>query len=208
MRYTGSKNKLCRREGINLFWPQKYDIKKNRKLPGQHGANNVRYSEYGKLLRNKQVLKRIYQLSERQFKKTVIDVAGKFAKSQGVAQDKLAFQFLERRLDVTILRAGFAHTIMQARQMVTHAHFTLNGTKHNIPSYFVKAGDVVAFKAKLHNSPLVQTMPLQANGNHVIPSWLKVNKKTLEIEVVDMPNNEEVSAPVDLLQVIEFYARA
>lgn len=208
MRYTGSKNKLCRREGINLFGPQKYDIKKNRRLPGQHGANNVRYSEYGKLLRNKQVLKRIYQLTERQFKKTVIDVAGKAAKSQGLAQDKLAFQFLERRLDVTVLRAGFANTIMQARQMVTHAHFTLNGTKHNIPSYFVKAGDVIAFKARLHASPLVNSLPLQANTNHIIPSWLKVNKKSLEVEVVDMPNNEEVNAPVDLLQVIEFYARA
>lgn len=208
MRYTGPKNKLCRREGINLFGPQKYDIKKNRKMPGQHGASNVRYSEYGKLLRNKQVLKRIYQLTEKQFKKTVIDLSGKFAKSHNLAQDKVAFQFLERRLDVTMLRAGFANTIMQARQMVTHAHFTLNGVKHNIPSYSVKVGDIIVLKPRLQTSPMVNVLPLQTNGNHIIPSWLKVNKKDMTVEVVDLPNNEEVSAPVDLLQVIEFYARA
>lgn len=84
MRYTGPKFKLCRREGINLFGPAKYDVRKRRSVPGQHGSSNVRYSEYGKLLRNKQTLKRVYQLSEKQFKRLVMEQAANYAKNQGV----------------------------------------------------------------------------------------------------------------------------
>jgi len=207
MRYTWPKFKLCRREGINLFWPAKYDVRKRRGTPGQHGAGFSRYSEYGKLLRNKQTLKRVYQMSEKQFKRLVMTQASSYAKNQGIGHDKAVFQFLERRLDTIVLRAGLAHTIMQARQIVGHAHLLLNGTKHNISSYFVKQGDVIQVKPKLQSSPLYSTCPLVA-GNHTLPSWLKVNKKTFEIEILDMPNDNEISVPVDILQVIEFYARA
>lgn len=207
MRYTGPKFKLCRREGINLFGAAKYDVRKRRGVPGQHGASNVRYSEYGKLLRNKQTLKRVYQLSEKQFKRLVMDQAALFAKNKGVGHDKAAFQFLESRLDVIVLRAGFAHSIMQARQMVTHGHFLVNEVKHNIPSYYVQPGDKVALRKKLHTSALLGTSPLQS-GNHMIPSWIQVNKKSFSIEMVDLPKSEEVSVPVDMLKVIEFYARA
>lgn len=207
MRYTWPKFKLCRREGINLFGPAKYDVRKRRGTPGPHGQNRVRHSEYGKLLRNKQTFKRIYQLSEKQFKRLVMDQAGKYAKNQGVGHDKAVFQFLESRLDTIVLRSGLAHTIMQARQMVVHGHVTLNGKKHNIPSYFVKVGDIIAVKKKLQSSPLYSTCPL-VSGNHMLPSWVKVNKKTFQIEILNVPNNEEVSVPVDVLQVIEFYARA
>ena len=207
MRYTGPKFKLCRREGINLFGPAKYDVRKRRSVPGQHGAGNVRYSEYGKLLRNKQVLKRIYQLSEKTFKALVTKHALKYSKNKNVEHDKSVLQFLETRLDTIVLRAGLAHTIMQARQMVTHGHFTLNGRKHNIPSYIVKEGDVVAVRAKLKNSPLYQSSPLM-DGSVTLPSHLKLNKKDLSIEIVSMPSSDEISVPVDILKVIEFYARA
>lgn len=208
MRYTGPKFKLCRREEINLFGPAKYDVRKRRGVPGQHGAANVRYSEYGKLLRNKQVLKRMYQLSEKTFKKLIVDHAGKYAKNnEGIGHDKAALQFLERRLDTIVLRAGLANTIMQARQIVTHAHLTLNGVKHNIPSTFVNEGDVIEVRKKMQTSPLYQSCALVA-GNHTLPSNLKVNKKTFTIEVVSLPNVEEISVPVDILKVIEFYARA
>ena len=207
MRYTGPKFKLCRREGVNLFWPMKYDVRKRRKLPGQHGANAPRYSEYGKLLRNKQMLKRIYQLSEKQFKRLVTETAAKYAKNNNVGHDKAVFQFLERRLDTIVLRAGLAQTIMQARQMVVHGHITLNTKKHNIPSYAVKEGDIVEIKTRLKDSTLYQTSPL-ASGQTTLPSWVKVDKSKFRLEVVAFPNNEEVSLPVDLLKVIEYYARA
>jgi len=207
MRYTWPKFKLCRREGVNLFWPAKYDVRKRRWVPGQHGAGNVRYSEYGKLLRNKQVLKRIYQLTEKTFKRIVMKQAATFAKNKGVDHDKAVFQFLERRLDTIVLRAGLANTIMQARQIVNHGHLTLNWRKHNIPSYTVQIGDVIEVRKKLQPSALYQSCPLIA-GNHTLPSRCKVNKKSFSIEVVDLPKHEEISVPVDILKVIEFYARA
>ncbi len=207
MRYTWPKFKVCRREGINLFGPAKYDVRKRRELPGQHGANNVRYSEYGKLLRNKQVLKRVYQLSEKQFKKLVTDQAAQYAKNKGVGHDKATFQFLESRMDTIVLRAGLAQTIMQARQQVSHGHYLLNNVKHNIPSYIVQQGDIITLRPKLQNSAMYQSSPMVA-GTSPIPSWIKVNKKDFTLEIVDSPKNEEVSVPVDILQVIEFYARA
>ena len=207
MRYTWPKFKLCRREGINLFGPAKYDVRKRRGVPWQHGWWNVRYSEYGKLLRNKQVLKRIYQLSEKTFKRIVMKRAWRYAKNKGIGHDKAVFHFLETRLDTVILRAGLANTIMQARQIVTHGHLLLNWRKHNIPSYQVTVNDKIEVKKKSKNSTLFADTPL-VWWNHAIPSYLKVNKKDLSIEIVWAPSSEEVSVPVDILKVIEFYARA
>jgi small subunit ribosomal protein S4 len=154
MRYTGPKFKLCRREGVNLFGTPKYDVRKRRTLPGQHGGSMSRLSEYGKLLRNKQVLKRIYQMTEKQFKRFVTDIAAKYSKNHNIDYDKAVKITLERRLDAVLYRSGIAKTIIQARQMITHGHFLLNGKKHNIPSYLVKQGDVLELKEKLKNSPL------------------------------------------------------
>lgn len=185
----------------------KYDVRKRRKIPGQHGANAPRYSEYGKLLRNKQTLRRVYQLSEKQFKRLVMDVAARYAKNNNIGHDKAVFQFLERRLDTIVLRSGLAQTIMQARQLVVHGHLTLNGKKHNIPSYYVKPGDQIAVKPRLKESTLYQTCPL-VGGQQPLPSWIKVNKSALSLEILAVPNAEEVSLPVDVLKVVEYYARA
>lgn len=153
------------------------------------------------------MLKRVYQLSEKQFKRLVTSLAATYAKNNNVGHDKAVFQFLERRLDTIILRAGLAQTIMQARQMVTHGHLLLNEKKHNIPSYFVQAGDVITLRAHLKDSPLYAGSPLMV-GQHTLPSWIKANKQSLTLEILDLPNNEEVHLPVDILKVIEFYARA
>lgn len=204
MRYTGPKFKLCRREWINLFWSAKYDVKKRRKLPGQHGENMARLSEYGKLLRNKQVLKRIYQMSEKQFKRFVTQVALKYSKNVGVDYDKSVKIILERRLDAILYRSGIANTIIQARQMITHWHFLLNGIKHNIPSYLVKKGDVIELREKLKTSSLYE----QENKNIKAPSYIKVNLANTKIEVIDLPRADEIEVPADVLKVIEFYARA
>lgn len=164
-----------------------------------------RNSEYGKLLRNKQVVKRSYLLSEKQFATIVKKTAAKFSKNNGVSHDFALFQFLERRLDVIILRSGLANTIMQARQMVTHGHFQLNGKKHNIPSTFVEIGDKITVKEKLKNSPLYSNASVSVAKT---PSWLKVDKNAYAIEVLGMPQKGEIEPLGDLLKVIEFYARA
>lgn len=176
-------------------------------MPGQHGANAPRYSEYGKLLRNKQTLKRVYQMSEQQFKRLVTFVAAKYAKNHNIGHDKAVFQFLERRLDTIILRAGLAHTIMQARQMVVHGHFLLNDKKHNIPSYYVKPGDKISLKPRLKDATIYVTAPLMG-GQMTLPSRVKINKSSYELEILDLPNSDEVHMPVDVLRVIEYYARA
>jgi small subunit ribosomal protein S4 len=164
-----------------------------------------RSSEYGKLLRNKQTLKRLYLLSEKQFARIVKDIAGKFSKNNDVTHDTALFQFLERRMDAIVLRAGFAKTIIQARQMVTHGHFLLNGIKHNIPSTFLSAGDKIVIKKGLQESPLF-TQNLSENKNK-LPSWVKVDKNDFAIEVLGMPKMGEIGMPADVLKVIEFYAR-
>ena len=154
MRYTWAKLRHCRREWKNLFGSAKYSLGQKVVAPGQHGSNMQRYSEYGKLLRNKQVLKRSYMMSEKQFAKIIKETASKYAKNHNIGHDFAVFQFLERRMDVIVLRAGFAQTIMQARQMVVHGHFLLNGAKHNVPSTFLKPGDKIELRVELKKSAL------------------------------------------------------
>lgn len=206
MKYTGPKFKLCRREQVNLFGPAKYDVKKQRKLPWQHGANMVRLSEYGKLLRNKQVLKRSYFLTEKQFSGIVKNTSSKYAKNKGMSHDAALYTLLERRLDSVLFRSGFAKTIMQARQMIVHGHFQLNGVKHNVPSTFVKVGDKIELRKKLQDSPLYSNMTI-AKG-YKVPSWLKVNPNSYTIETLSLPVVGEIPTHADILKVIEFYARA
>lgn len=206
MRYTGPKFKLCRREQTNLFGSEKYNIKKRRSLPGQHGSNMQRYSEYGKLLRNKQVLKRTYQLTEKQFVTIVKKTSARYSKNNNVSHDIALYQFLERRLDAIVYRSGLAKTIMQARQMIVHGHLQLNGKKHNVPSTFVKQGDVITVKEKLQSSGLYSNA--RSDKGIKIPSWIKVDKNNYKIEVLSMPKTWEIGVPADILKVIEFYARA
>ncbi len=205
MKYTGPKFKLARREGINLFGVPKYDVKKRRGVPGQHGANMPRLSEYGKMLRNKQVLKRMYFMAEKQFRKLVSVTSLRYAKNKGTNHDKALVQFLERRMDSVLVRAGLAKTIMQARQMVVHGHFSLNGQKHNVPSYYVEPGDVIKVRDKAASSALYQGAFDNADSKI---AWLKISKGDKSIEVLDLPDVSEMQLPADVLKVIEFYARA
>jgi len=205
MRYTWAKLRLCRREGKNLFGSAKYSLGQKVVAPGQHGSNMQRYSEYGKLLRNKQVLKRSYMMSEKQFAKIIKETASKYAKNHNIGHDFAVFQFLERRMDVIVLRAGFAQTIMQARQMVVHGHFLLNGSKHNVPSTFLKPGDKIELRDKLKKSALYNS---SSKTVAKIPSWIKVDKNAYTIEVLNFPQKGEIELPADVLKVIEFYARA
>jgi small subunit ribosomal protein S4 len=205
-RYTGPKFKLCRREGLNLFGTEKYNVKKRKSLPGQHGATPARLSEYGKLLRNKQVLKRVFQMNEKQFAKLVTVISKAYAKNNNLNHDKVLVQFLMRRLDNVILQSGYAKTIMQARQMVVHGHFFLNGKKHNVPSYYVNKSDVITLKQSLQSSDLYSI-----DNNQQAPIWLNVSKSNFAVTVLDLPHTNDADTldlPSDVLKVIEFYARA
>lgn len=165
----------------------------------------VRLSEYGKLLRNKQVLKRMYQMSEKQFSRLVNETALKFSRNKGVTHDVALYQFLERRADVILLRSGIAATIMQARQMITHGHWLLNGKKHNIPSYYLQLGDELSLRKSSQNSPLYS-----GTSSHIqhIPFWITTNPTQMSTSLNQLPtNNEGKELPADLLKVIEFYAR-
>lgn len=206
MRYTGPKFKLCRREQVNLFGSDKYDVKNRRSLPWQHGSSMKRNSEYGKLLRNKQILKRSYMLSEKQFAKLVQKTSAKYSKNNNMSHDAALYMFLEDRMDSIIYRAWFAKTIIQARQMISHGHFLLNGKKHNIPSTFVKVGDKITLKQKMKESPLYAGATVSKTFK--VPSWIKVDRNKYEIELLTMPVLWELWVLADILKVIEFYARA
>ncbi len=206
MRYTGPKFKLCRREQVNLFGSDKYDVKNRRSLPWQHGSSMKRNSEYWKLLRNKQVLKRSYMLSEKQFAKLVQTTSAKYSKNNNISHDAALYIFLEDRMDSIIYRSGIAKTIIQARQMISHGHFLLNWKKHNIPSTFLKVGDKISLKPKMKDSPLYAGASVSKTFK--VPSWIKVDRNKYEIEILSMPVLWELWVLADILKVIEFYARA
>lgn len=147
----------------------------------------------------------MYLMSEKQFRKLVSNVSLRYAKNKGTDHDKALVQFLERRMDSVVLRAGLARTIMQARQMVAHGHFSLNGHKHNVPSYYVQPGDMIQVREKVAVSPLYQSAFDNADTKL---AWLKVNKGDKTIEILDLPDVSEMQLPADVLKVIEFYARA
>jgi len=198
-RYTGPKDKLSRREGYDLFG-------KGAKLtrlnvpPGVHGPKGImgRGSQYGRQLREKQKVKRIYGLTEKQFSKYV----GQAFKTKGNTINKL-FELLESRLDNTIFRLGFAATRTQARQMVSHRHILVNGKKVNIPSYKVMPEDAVVLSAKALKVPKVSEMV--KNKEFAVPSWLK--RKGAAGKIVRKPVREDVQEPIEDQDIIEFYSR-
>ncbi len=175
-RYTGPKAKLCRKFGENIFGASKYDrILAKRKHPsGQHGAMNRRkLSDYGVHLKEKQKLRLTYCLLEKQFKNYFV----KAAKAGGVTGDNL-MQLLERRLDNTVYRLGFASTRMQARQFINHGHFMVNGKKVDIPSYLLKAGDIIEVRPKSRGMKML-VEALDRSEATTPYSWLTVDKENM-----------------------------
>jgi small subunit ribosomal protein S4 len=197
-RYTGPKDRLSRREGFDLFG-------KGAKLtrlnvpPGIHGPKGApRHSQYGRQLREKQKARRIYGLTEKQFRKYV-DLA---LKTRGNTINKL-FELLETRLDNTVYRLGFAATRSQARQMVGHRHVLVNGKKVNIPSYRIMPEDMVTITEKAFKIPKVAE--LVKEGDIKPPSWLK--RKGGAGKIIRKPTHEDVTEPIEGQDIIEFYSR-
>jgi small subunit ribosomal protein S4 len=204
MKYTGPKARLCRREGFNLFGSDKYQkiMVKRATVPGVHGGKRQgKFTEYAKQLREKQKLKRMFGLSEKQFRRT-FDKAESMKGGTGVN----LLQLLEQRLDNVVYRAGFAMTRMQARQFVSHGLFMLNGRRVDVPSIMVKEGDVIEVRIKSKKSP-VFVKNLEANEKYNAPSWLSVNGKNISIEIVGIPANEHYEQAVSPQMIVEFYSR-
>lgn len=207
MRYTGPKKKLCRREGVNLFGTEKYDLEKGKRAP----LRSRKSSEYGVQLRKKQLAKRMFGLSEKQFLGYYLKAQKSTA--QGTTGEKM-LQLLELRLDNVVFRSGFARTRMQARQFVSHEHFTLNGIKVSVPSISLKVGDVIELRTKLKESPLYKSLmeeleefAKQSKGKISSAKWIDVDVKNLKITVTALPEKEDFDKIIDIQKIIEFYSK-
>ena len=192
-RYTDANCKLCRREGQKLFlkgercYSTKCALERRNYAPGQHGQGRKKQSEYGLQLREKQKAKRFYGVPETQFR----NLFDKAVKKKGQTGENLMIA-LETRLDNVVFRLGFAASRKEARQLVTHGHFTVNGKKANIPSMEVKAGDVIKVKEKSTSSPKFKEIK---EMSITVPSWMSVDVDKLEGKVIAMPRREEIDTP-------------
>jgi small subunit ribosomal protein S4 len=201
-RYTGSKHKLSRREGVNLTGTRSRSL--DRRLNVQPGGRRRmpqrRISEYGRQLREKQKLKRYFGMLEKQFRNTF----AKAVKSSDPTGDAL-LKLLEARLDNVVYRLGFTPTSPMARQIVNHGHVLVNDKRVTIPSYQVQPGDTIKLRPKAQEIPAV-IEALEDSANR-IPSWLSREGSSASGRMVSEPNPEEFTIPVDVDQIIAFYAR-
>ena len=208
-RYHGPVCRLCRRAGQKLFlkgqrcYGPKCSFEKRSFPPGQPGTGRRRrrLSDYGTQLREKQKLRHIYGITERPFRRYIRQAE----RRSGVSGENL-LQLLERRLDNVVFRASFASSRAQARQLVDHRHFAVNGRIVNIPSYLVKPGDVVKVRDNSKDiTPIQQSMAAGAAGGSL--NWLQVDNETHTIQIVGLPVREEIDADVNEQLVMEFYSR-
>jgi len=200
MKYTGPKIKKARRLGVAITPKSEKYLERRPNPPGQHGPTRRRgkQSDYGRQLTEKQRLRYQYNLSEKQLR----SYYEKAARKPGNAGEVMV-QMLECRLDVVVLRAGLCRTIYQARQMVSHAHFRVNGKKVNIPSYSLRLGDKITVREKskdLDSFVLAQQVAKT-------PDYITANDKDLTAEMNRLPNRDEVPVTCEISQVVEYYAR-
>ncbi len=207
-RYTGAVCRQCRREGQKLFlkgdrcYTGKCSIdRRPAQVPGQHGKGRKKLSEYALQHREKQKTRRYYGVLESQFAKYFEMASAK----QGVTGENL-LRILESRLDNVVYRLGLAMSRPEARQLVSHSHFTVNGKKVNIPSYLVKAGDVIALKESSRSSDKFKAI-IEANASRVPPKWLDMDKNTFEAKVLNLPEREDIDLPVEEHLIVELYSK-
>lgn len=204
-RYTGPTCKLCRREGVKLYlkgdrcYSEKCAVARRAYAPGQHGQNRKKLTNYGLQLREKQKARRIYGILEAQFRKYYEEAD----RQKGITGENL-LRLLEMRLDNVVFRLGFANSRVEARQLVRHSHFTVNGKKVNIPSYEVKVGDVIAVTEKSRNSDKFKAIAEVATN---VPKWLTVDKDKMEGQIVALPQREDIDIPVNETLIVELYSK-
>ncbi len=205
MRYTGPKARRCRRQGINLYGAAKYEKVLQHKPypPGKTPKSRLgRQSEYARQLRMKQRLRDFYGISEAQCRR-LYGEASVMKGQTGVTM----LQFLERRIDNVLYRAGFARTRMQARQMASHGLFTGNGRRVTLPSFRVAPGQKVTVRARSKGSPLFVDSPA-ASEKFVVPAWLKSDPTLGNVEIAGIPLATDAEQAVDIRQGVEFYSRS
>ena len=207
-RYIGAECKLCRREGVKLFlkgercYKEKCAFERRSYAPGQHGqSRRAKVSEYSTQLREKQKLKRVFGVLERQFK----NYFKKAEMAKGITGENL-LQLLVRRLDNIVYEMGFASSRVQARQFVRHGHISVNSRRVNIPSYLVKSGDVIEVNEKSRQSEGIKAAVAAGEGRS-IPKWLDVDRTNFKCSVVSLPTREEIMLPVSEHLVVELYSR-
>jgi small subunit ribosomal protein S4 len=199
--------KLCRRENTKLFlkgdrcFTDKCAFERRPYPPGQHGQSRLKFSEYALQLREKQKAKRYYGLSEKQFRKYFHSAD----QSKGITGTEL-LRFLELRLDNVVYTLGYANSRREARQLIGHNHFLVNGKRVNIASYIVKKGDVVEVAQASREVTKVQA-GIQAVARRTIPSWLEADHGAFKGTVKDVPARDEISIPVEESMIVEYYSR-
>lgn len=206
-RCIGSVCRLCRRENQKLFlkgdrcYTDKCAFERRGYPPGQHGQGRIKFSEYGLQLREKQKIKRIYGLLEKQFR----NLFEKAERMKGVTGSTL-LSMLERRLDNVAYRSGFANSRAEARHLVRHGHFSVNGKKVNIPSYQIDKGDTVEVIEKSRNVARIGGA-LEAVKRREIPQWLELDSTAMKARVRDIPSRDDVTAPMEERLVVELYSK-
>jgi len=206
-RYTGPVCKLCRREGVKLFlkgercMTAKCAVTRRQSAPGQHGKARVRVKEYGTQMREKQKAKRYYGVLEKQFR-SYFKTANK---KQGVTGENL-LTLLERRLDNTVYKMGMAESRREARQLILHGHFRLNGKKVTIPSILVKTGDIITLREASRGNAKIKAL-MDGMKNRINPRWLEVDKTGIIAKVAAYPTREDVDFPFQEQLIVELYSR-
>lgn len=206
-RYKDEQCRICRREGQKLFlkgsrcYSDKCSVTRRNYAPGQHGQKRTKLSEYGTQLREKQKTKSFYGVGEKQFRKYFEMASNK----KGITGTVL-LQILESRLDNVVYRLGFGVSRPQARQLVTHGNFEVNGVKTDIASYLVKPGDVITIRENRKDNSVIKTN-VESGAIRPIPEWLDLDNKNLSAKVVRAVNREEIDLPVEEHLIVELYSK-
>ncbi|MBI5441469.1 MAG: 30S ribosomal protein S4 [Deltaproteobacteria bacterium] len=206
-RYREAVCRLCRRERMKLHlkgdrcYTDKCAIERRNYPPGQHGQGRGKLSEYGKQLREKQKVRRIYRVQENQFRSYFKEAD----RRKGITGETL-LQLLEMRLDNMVYRMGFANSRAEARQLVRHGHFLVNGRRVDIPSYSTRQGDTVVVREKSRNIPAIISAQenLEARG---VPRWLDVDRKAFQAVVREVPRREDLTMPIEEHLIVELYSK-
>ena len=206
-RYKDEQCRRCRREGQKLFlkgtrcYSDKCSVSRRNYAPGQHGQKKTKLSEYGTQLREKQKTKAFYGVGEKQFRK-YFEMA---SNSKGIT-GAILLQILESRLDNVVYRLGFGMSRAQARQLVTHGHFEVNGRKVDIASFLVKPNDVIAVREIRKDNPVIKEN-MEINGARPVPEWLEKDEEKLSGKVIRLASREDVDLPVEEHLIVELYSK-
>jgi len=206
-RYSGAVCRFCRRENQKLFlkgdrcFTEKCSFERRSYPPGQHGQGRIKFSEFGLQLREKQKVRRMYGLLEKQFR----NLFAKADRLRGITGENF-LNMLERRLDNVVFRAVFANSRAEARQFVRHGHFLVNGKRVNIPSLQIGKGDEIVIRDKSHNLIQIKAA-IEASKRREVPQWLEVSIGDFKAKVRDLPARDDISAPIEERLIVELYSK-